>query len=177
MSRIEPPDSHHCSAAIGWLELGNADEALADLHRVSARNRHHPDVLEIRWAVLAHQKDWTAALEAARTILRVSPKRSSGWLHCAYALRRVPEGGLQAAWDALLPAFIKFPEEPVIPFNLACYACQLDRLDDARVWLDRAFQIGSEADIRDMALHDADLKPLWDEIRKRPRRKKQSSVA
>jgi len=58
--------------------------------------------------------------------------------------RRVKSGGLQAAWGMLLPAFEKFPEEPTIPYNLACYACQMKRLDEARQWLERAATIAGK---------------------------------
>jgi hypothetical protein len=71
-----------------------------------------------------------------------------------------------AAWDALLPAFEKFPGEPIIPYNLACYACQMGKLDDARLWLDRAMKIADKREIKLMALNDEDLKPLRAEIEK-----------
>ena len=76
----------------------------------------------------------------------------------------LPDGSLQKAWDALLPAFDKFPKEPTIPFNLACYACQLRQLEVARNWLKRAVAIGGEEKIKRMALSDPDLEPLWGEI-------------
>ena len=80
-------------------------------------------------------------------------------------MRRVPDGGVQKAWEALLPAGDKFPKELIIPFNLSCYACQLRQLDAARDWLKRAVAVGGKEKIKQMALNDADLKPLWDEIR------------
>jgi len=40
----------------------------------------------------------------------------------------MPLGGAKAAWDALLPAADKFPNNPNIPYNLACYACQMNKL-------------------------------------------------
>ena len=95
------------------------------------------------------------------------PARSSGWLHQAYALRRVPEGGVKQAWQALLPAFDKFPKEPVISYNLSCYACQMNQLEAARVWLKRAEFLGNKTEIKRMALKDPDLEPLWGEIRRK----------
>ena len=89
----------------------------------------------------------------------------SGWLHQAYALRRVPDGGVQRAWDALLPAAARFPKEAIIPFNLACYACQTGKLDAARDWLRRAVAISDKEAIKAMALGDSDLEPLWEELR------------
>jgi predicted Zn-dependent protease len=165
MRKLEPPDTHYFFAAIGWLELGNLTEAKAELAQISPAQQEHPDVLEVRWSISAEAKHWEEGLQAAQALLRHAPERSSGWLHQAYALRRVPDGGVQKAWDALLPAFDKFPKEPTIPFNLSCYACQLRQLDAARDWLKRAVAIGGKRKIKQMALQDSDLEPLWDEIR------------
>ena len=97
--------------------------------------------------------------------LQQAPERPSAWLHQAYALRRVPEGSVKQAWTALLPAFEKFPSESIIPYNLSCYACQLQLLDAARVWLKRAEVIGGKERIKRLALNDPDLQPLWPEIK------------
>jgi predicted Zn-dependent protease len=165
MHKLEPPDTHYFIAAIGWMELGNLVEARAELAQVREAQQEHPDVLEVRWSIAAEQKCWKEALQLAQTLLRRAPKRSSGWLHQAYALRRIRDGGVQQAWEALLPAFDKFPKEPTIPFNLACYACQMRQLDAARDWLKRAMAVAGKEKIVGMALKDSDLEPLWDEIR------------
>ena len=166
MQKLEPPDTHFLLAAVGWLELSNPAEAGAELAQISPAQQEHPDVLEVRWSISAEQRRWEEGLQIAQALLRRAPKRSSGWLHRAYALRRVPEGGLQKAWEALLPAFDKFPKEPIIPFNLACYACQMRQLDAARDWLQRAIAISGKENIKPMALKDSDLEPLWEEIRR-----------
>ena len=167
MPPVEPPDSHRLSAAIGWCELGDVGEAALELERLDPRWTNDPDVLEVWWRIQATKQDWVAAHHTARMLVERSPDRSWAWLHRAYALRRCPDGGLEAAREALLPAFEKFPEEPVIPFNLACYACQLNRPDEARSWLDLAMKAGGKARIRRMALSDPDLEPLWPEIQER----------
>lgn len=165
MQPLETPDLRHLDAAVGWLGLGCAQEARAELDLISVARQQHPAVLDARWMLCAHEKRWAEALEIAKAELAVAPGECSGWLHRAYALRRVPDGGLPRAWDALLPAAEKFPEEPVVAFNLACYACQRQQLDVARQWLQRAMKIGGRDAIRKMALADDDLKPLWAEIR------------
>jgi tetratricopeptide (TPR) repeat protein len=165
MEPIRPPDAHFLSAAVGWCELGNVAEAKADLERIAPALRQHPDVLEVRWLIHAQEKNWDEGLAVAEKLVELAPERSSGWLHRAYALRRAPRGGLQAAWDALLPAFEKFPEEPIISYNLCCYACQLGRLDQARQWLQRAVKVAGKEKIKFMALNDDDLAPLLEEIK------------
>ncbi|MGO8676861.1 MAG: tetratricopeptide repeat protein [Limisphaerales bacterium] len=166
MQPLEPPDTHYLSAALGWLGLGNQTEAKAELASISPSRQHHPDVLEARWAVYSDEKNWDAALEAARALIKEAPERPAGWVLQAYALRRVHNGGLQQAWDALRPALDLFPLQPVIPFNLACYSCQMRRLEEARSWLARAAQAGEKNDIKQMALGEEDLEPLWEEIRR-----------
>ena len=165
MQMVEPPDAHYLSAAMGWLELGNRVEAKLELGRINPALHKNPQVLEAHWLVQAADQDWPAALETARLLIESDPNRSFGWLHQAYALRRVPEGGLQAAWDALLPVVDRFPKEATIPYNLACYACQMGRADEARKWLRRALRRGDKTAIRMMALADSDLEPLWTEVK------------
>ncbi len=165
MQGLEPPDIHRLNAALGWLGLGCVAEAGAELETISAEQQNHPAVLETRWALYAREQRWDAALTVAELELIAAPNESSGWLHRAYALRRVSQGGLFQAWTALLPAAEKFPDEPVIPYNLSCYACQLHQLDQARIWLQRAVKAGELEAIRKMALADDDLQPLWEEIK------------
>jgi tetratricopeptide (TPR) repeat protein len=165
MQPLEPHDRHALTAALGWLELGNAREALAELDTISGPNQGHAGVLELRWAALAELKEWQRALVVARQFVEAAPDNVSGWLHQAYALRRAPGGGLPQAWEALLPAAGKFPDQLLVAFNLACYACQMGRLDEARQWLRRAQELGKPEEIKRMALADADLEPLWAEIK------------
>jgi len=166
MQKLEPAQIHSLSATIGWLELGNIAEARAELDQIDSDLAQHPDVLEVRWLLCAEEKRWDEGLQVARALLKAAPNRSTGWLHQAYALRRVPNGTVKHAWDALLPAFDKFPKESTISYNLACYACQMGQLDAARTWFQRALVIGGRDKIKHMALDDSDLKPLWEEIRK-----------
>ena len=104
VQKLEPPDSHHLDAAIGWLGLGCAEDARAELANISAANQNHPAVLEARWTISAHAQKWQEALLIAGAELVIAPNDAAGWLHRAYALRRVADGGISQAWDALLPA-------------------------------------------------------------------------
>jgi tetratricopeptide (TPR) repeat protein len=167
---LPPPDSFHLDAAMGWLLLDNLEEALHELSRIQSQHRNHPDVLEFNWILRARQFDWSACLETGQALVEVAPERAAGWIHRAYALRRIEGGSLQLAWESLLPAAERFPDETIIPYNLACYACQLNDLPSARTWLNRALEIaarsGDKSHWIETALHDPDLEPLWPEIRR-----------
>ncbi len=158
-------DQHQLRAAVGWLELGNAIEALAELEQLSAAAKAHADTLEIRWLVLAEQRQWEAANEVGHALIAAAPERASSWLHHAYALRRSASGGLPAAFSALASVADKFPAEPTLTYNLACYSCQMER-DPAETltWLRRALACGEPKAILAMALQDPDLAPLREMI-------------
>jgi len=148
------------------MGLGSLDDALAELRDISPENQHHPAVLELRWIIHIQQENWDAALTAATDLLAEAPHSANSWLHHAYALRRAKTGGLAKARAALEPALEKFPKEPVISYNLSCYACQMQDLEVAREWFQRALKVGKKKEIKVMALADPDLEPLWEEIRR-----------
>jgi len=126
----------------------------SDIHRLNAA---------LGWLGLSNPAEARAELDASAE-MAAAPDDCSGWLHRAYALRRAAGGGLPQAREALLPAAEKFPREPVVAYNLACYACQLLQLDEAREWFGQAVKVGGAEAVKKMALADDDLKPLWPEI-------------
>ena len=164
MPPLPSPDSHFLSAAEGWLALGVPAEAERELDLIGREFIEHPDYLEVWWHILAVRCDWMTAVPIARKLLQAAPDRASGWLHLAYAIRRASDDGLNAAWDVLLPAHDKFPKEPTIAYNLACYACQLQKHEDALKWMRIAIRHGGRKNMVSMALADEDLQPLWTEI-------------
>jgi len=103
------------------------------------------------------------SLEYAYTIahgmVALVPNEATGWIKRSVALhklRRTPE-----AWQSLLPAATKFPENVTILFDLARYACQLGKYSDAFRWLERAKKIADPHSVKQMAKKDPELEPLW----------------
>jgi hypothetical protein len=158
-------DKVHLDAAEGWLLLDRPDYALEEFGHLTASCRENADVLEREWQTHAMGRNWTAAYETAVRLVNRHPKSAFGWIHRSYALRRMEGGGLMKAREALLPAAARFPKELLIPYNLACYAACLDRLDEAWDWLQAATQIAGATRVRRMALGDQDLAPLHDRVR------------
>jgi len=161
---LEPPDSHHLSAAVGWLGLGDVAEAGAELEKIAARFGSHPDVLGVRHDIQAQAGNWDAAAEIAGTLTRLEPLEPGAWISLAYATRRKTGGGIPQARAILIQAQRTFPKETIIAYNLACYDCQLGDLDAAKAWLDKACALGAAGKIKQMARLDPDLKPLWPEL-------------
>ena len=160
MKPLEPPATHFLNAAQGWLLFGDPVEAAAELDRLDPVARAHPDVLEVRYEIHALRQEWACCFEISQQVLQHAPELAFGWIQGAYAVRRMPGGGLAAAFEALVPAATLCPREPVVFFNLACYASQLGKLDDAWQWLRQAVKLSSRAKIIAMARSDDDLAPL-----------------
>lgn len=165
MKAINPPDSYFISSAEGWLILGNPVEALGELEQVSGSVKLRPEYLELKWRVYADTQDWEAALELSEDMVRNIPDHPGGYILRSYALRRSSKGSIEQATTSLLEAAAKFPSEPIIPYNLACYACQSGELAQARKFLHLAFEIGDRKELLKMASMDADLKSLWKELK------------
>jgi tetratricopeptide (TPR) repeat protein len=137
---IEWPDLHHVRAASGWLELGTPGEARRELARVNPALLHHPEILQVRWAIAAADWAWGEAEALARRLVQEAPDCPDGYLHLAYALRRLEGHGISEAEQVLAAAAGRFPEQPLIPYNLACYAAQQGRLEEAWELLHRAME-------------------------------------
>jgi predicted Zn-dependent protease len=159
---LDYPDRHFVQAAEGWLELGDSAEATRELRRLSPAGEKHPDTLELRWRLYALKGQWDAALAMAKAVTTAAPDRPSGYIHQSYSLHELSR--TEEAWELLLSTADKFPKESIIPYNLACYACQLGDLVVARNWLQRAVKLRGKEEIKSMALQDSDLASLKDYI-------------
>ncbi|MCI0351284.1 MAG: hypothetical protein L0Z53_17815 [Acidobacteriales bacterium] len=156
---LQPPDTHHLSAAQGWLGLSAVAEAHSELQKISLQARFHPDVLRVRWEVYAQSGHWEFAHTIAQGLIAFLPDDPEGWINrslCLHELKRTPE-----AWNALLPAALKFPSNAIVALHLARYACQLGRLDEAKTWVKKAASLDEAGALMRSALKDPDLTPLW----------------
>jgi predicted Zn-dependent protease len=163
MEPLTGTDRRHVDAAEGWLGLGDLQEARAELAALSPDLADHPEVLEVRWHLHAAAKEWEPAAAVATKICEALPENVFGYVHHAYALHELKR--TQEARSVLLPARAKFPRDYIVPYNLACYACQLGDLDQAWTWLSQARSLAGTVLIYKMALADSDLEPLWGRIR------------
>ncbi len=151
-------DSRQVGAALGWLELGNPGEARLELSELSPESRTHPEVLRAEYLVCEAAQDWHGAAEVGESICRLFPRSVYGWNQLAYALHQLKRTG--EAYRLLLPVCSKFPSEAAIPYNLACYSCQLGKPEEAWAWLQKSIELGGLAEIKAQALADEDLEPL-----------------
>jgi len=164
MKAMDRADRRCLEAAQGWLELGNPAEAEAEVDQIAAEFREHPDVLKLRWEIYAAAKKWGPALDAAAALVRLQPDEPLGWVHKSYSLHELKRTA--EARDNLTSVLEKFGDSATIRYNMACYECQLGRFEQAKLWLEKALEMGNPITMKQAALKDPDLAPLWAEIRK-----------
>jgi tetratricopeptide (TPR) repeat protein len=153
---LETPDLHHCAVAEGYAALGMYEDANEELESVDPFNRTTPEVLSVRAAIYHGLKKWELLRTVALRLTQLEPENLQWVVSLAYATRRAVS--IEFARDILLAAKPNFPKEAIIPFNLACYACQLGEIDAAKDYLGKAF--GIDPTWRETALDDKDLEPL-----------------
>ncbi len=167
MTDLAWPDPHHVNATIGWLMIGNVAEARVEFEKISAPSRRQPQVLGVEWSLLSQEQRWDEAVVTAEAQLTATPDDPEAWIHRSFALHELRR--TREAFASLLPAAARFPKETIIPYNLACYRCQLGDLPEARRWFARALASGKNPAEKRLrlraALQDADLQPLWPEFR------------
>lgn len=161
---IPIPVRHWVDSAVGWLMLGSPSEALSELQRVPIEFEGYLEMLNVKWDIYSELKDWDKAFDiAVRSVIGFSDV-VSGWIHRSYAARRRSGGSLREARDLLIPAAGLFPRESVVTYNLACYAAQLGATEEAWGWFVRALAVGSESELKELALADDDLRSIWSKI-------------
>jgi tetratricopeptide (TPR) repeat protein len=158
MKPLGTPDSHYLNAAQGWLELGDAQSAVEEVTRISTAGQLHPEVLAVRWEFCARDHDWDGAHTIAQIALDLAADQPGPWIQRSFALHELKL--TEDAYECLLPAAERFPEETTIAYNLACYCCQLGQPEKALAWFAKAQAAGDPDRLKAMALQDPDLAPL-----------------
>jgi tetratricopeptide (TPR) repeat protein len=162
MKKLVPPDSHYLDAAQGWLGLGDWASANQELDKISPEFYAYVSVLEARFQVYAAAKLWAMAAGIARARTAINPSCPFSWIDWAYALYEL--GRVSDARSVLLSVVDKFPDEYLICYSLACYACQLGNYSEALQWLEKAVRLADAKEARQMVVNNPDLQPLWNQM-------------
>lgn len=162
MTILSHSERRYLEAAEGWLMLGNPLDAHEELEHITGENAYHPAILAMRWQVYAAAGWWEAAFVVSKALCDFAPQSAEAWICQANTLRHCR--GVMEAWNTLLKVVNKFPTDPIIRYNLACYAAQMGLLEEACGWLVQAFEMEDSVQLKLAAVYDPDLQPLWDKI-------------
>lgn len=129
---LEPVSIEDLRASLGWIELGNLDEAAAVLDKFPAVLQEHPDILQTRFFVLASAERWEKALAIAEQLLREAPERSISWITWGYSMASLGRAG--EAYAKIEPVVEKFPDDHSIRRTMGVLASKLRKPEDSAKW-------------------------------------------
>ena len=144
-------------AASGYLTLGMYQDAWDELEKLPPPHREHDVVLKLRIQIHQGLGKWEFARVLAESLARHSPDNPDWWILWAYSLRR--EQSIEAAQAVLREAAEIHPGVALIAYNLACYACVLGELAEARTLLKLAFEM--DGTFKRGARRDPDLQRIF----------------
>ena len=147
-------------AAQGYLELGMAEESLAELSTLSQTDIPDPDIIELRLHILMQAKRWAEALSTAEELRRIHPDALPAYIHGAFALHEL--GRTTEARDLLLKGPEQLRKDPTFHYNVGCYEAVLGNREAALQSLEQSFALDDT--YRDFARQDPDLALLREEL-------------
>jgi predicted Zn-dependent protease len=150
----------HLVQCDGYLDLKMAAAARKELDQIPESSRRSPFYSDALLRLHIETQDWSAAADLARGLRDAMPTKPEYWIQLAYTVRRTE--GIEAARTILVEGLRRFPAVAVIPFNLACYECQLGHRAEAIQYLGCAVKL--EPSYAKTALEDEDLTPIWDDL-------------
>jgi tetratricopeptide (TPR) repeat protein len=151
-------------AAHGFITLGMFQDAWDELENLPPEFRSNDVVLALRIEIFQGLKKWESCRVLAESLAKRSPENPDWWLSWSFALRR--EQSVEAAQVVLRKAAELHPSVALIAYNLACYACVLGEIAEAKELLKRAV-VMDEA-FKKMALDDPDLDAIFGPIKTVP---------
>ena len=151
------PTATHLAFAAGYLQLGMIPEARAELENLGAEDRASPAASASRLELAMLEEDWAEVIACAPELVAHDNTGECPWIAWAYALRELRR--IEEARDTLLTG-ARLIEKPslLVAYNLACYACLLGDLPEARRLLDSVF--AKDDSWRETAREDDDLAAL-----------------
>ena len=144
------------NAAIGYLNLGMAQEAWGELEEIEAEDRARPEVLKVRVEVCRSLQQWEMMAEISNQLRKIESDEVLHPLNMAYAVRRF-KSEAEAA-DILSLALRRYYDDALVRYNLACYWCVMGRIEEAREMVETAFK--KDKSLRELAETDEDLAGL-----------------
>lgn len=147
----------HLTYASGYLQLDLYQEARAELDQLPPEAAQTPGALALKIEVGMGLASWEDVIELAPRLIQHDSSPERPWVAWAYALRELQRH--TEAQEILLTGrrLIRRPS-PLVDYNLACYACLLGEVDEARSLLEDVF--ARDPSWREIARNDPDLAPL-----------------
>ena len=150
----------HLSRARGYFELEMFEDAKKELRALPDQMPWSKFGCELLVTIHQAQKSWEEMMMIANQLRRDFPEEAQWWIMSAYATRR--HISVADAEKILQEGMLMHTREPMIKYNLACYACLLHRFDDCMNLLKESVAIDEKYKL--LALEDEDLREIREKL-------------
>jgi len=147
---------------MGYLNLEMVEEAQGELGAISPGLMASEEFLGLMATICLKSGNWEHLRTVSIILVSKWPGECMHWIWLGTATRHCLS--IAEAERVLQRALQTLPSEPLVHFNLACYAAQTGDLKLARERLARAINL--DLTLRLKALDEPDLEPLWDDLGK-----------
>jgi predicted Zn-dependent protease len=154
---LNATDQIRLNSAAGHLQLGDAMDAWHELEMIAPPNRAQTEVLGVRLAVCRALKNWEAAEDIARTLIKREPDNIMHVVALAEVMGH-REGPVAAA-AVYEFAVDQFPDFALLRISLAVELVKAGQVEDAKRVVKMACEL--DPDLRLVALDHPALEAIW----------------
>jgi lipopolysaccharide biosynthesis regulator YciM len=148
----------HLAYALGFLQLGLHADAHAELAALPPEIAATAPALRVRLELAMAEEEWDRVIALAPDLVALDSAEERPWVAWAYALRELKR--INEAQEILLAGVRMIGEpSPLVEYNLACYACLLGELEEAKQLLAHVY--ARDKSWRAVAREDPDLAALY----------------
>jgi Flp pilus assembly protein TadD len=148
----------HLAYALGFLQLGLHADAHAELAALPPEVAATAPALTLRLELAMAEEEWDRVIALAPDLVALDSSEERPWVAWAYALRELKR--VNEAQEILLAGVRMIGDpSPLVEYNLACYACLLGELEEAKQLLANVY--ARDKSWRAVAREDPDLAALF----------------
>jgi tetratricopeptide (TPR) repeat protein len=151
-------DEFHLKAAWICLTELRPEEAAKHLEDLSEEARKESFFFFLSENVFMATGDWQKLWNIGEQRIHRNPEDSRGWIIQGISLEKM--GKIQEAYSLLLGVLPQFSKDFFVHYNLACFACRLERNDEAWLLLKNSFSMTTQEEFERWTLSDDDLVPI-----------------
>lgn len=155
---LHQPELTRFMEAVGWVELGNYQEALLSLDGLPQKVQDSFDVLRLRWSALYKLKDFEGCKEVGSFLISQYQNQLDSWMLYAQAYYNLKD--YTKACEILKSVESQFAKDWHFAYDYACYLSLTHDFDATARWIKIAKKQGGAKKISQMIAQDSDFDPF-----------------
>ncbi|MBO7107176.1 MAG: tetratricopeptide repeat protein [Verrucomicrobia bacterium] len=154
---MEGPSRTYFIEAVGWMELGNYEEALHSVSQIVDKYVVRFEVLALKWSILYKLGRKKECKDTSQFLTLFHSARVDSWMMRAQSFYNQKQ--YQKAYETLHSVEKQFKNDWRFAYDYACYHSLTKRFDKVEYWIKVASRKGDPKEVDKMFQTDPDFKP------------------